>query len=293
VLTWLDARCRDGGLVLRIEDIDSPRVRPSAIKQTMEDLAWLGLNWDGEYLLQSTQLAAHQQALTQLIQADLVYPCICTRNDIAAAASAPHAGDEGPLYPGTCRDRFASFAAAEAASTSGVAWRFRVEQASHVAWQDLFAGQQSFQVDAQLGDFVVWKKDGAPAYQLAVVVDDAAQQVQQVIRGDDLLPSTARQILLNQALGFSDPEWGHIPLVVGLDGRRLAKRHGDTSLRSLRAQGVDALQVLQWVAKHSGLGADAALGNAKDIATWQSLALQAYQRCLVPSQPVLWRGEFV
>jgi glutamyl-tRNA synthetase len=240
LLAWLSVRSRGGTLLLRIEDIDGPRVKIGAAEQTFEDLRWLGLDWDGEPVWQGQRLPAYRTAAERLVTMGLAYPCVCTRKEIEDAASAPHEGiDDGPVYPGTCRGRFADRAAAVAASGREPALRFKVDVAA-VPFDDGFSGAQR---GAITGDFVVLKRDGGPAYQLAVVVDDSAQGVTEVLRADDLLPSTPRQLLLYRALGWPAPRFAHVPLVVGGDGLRLAKRHGDTSLRWLREQGVasDAL----------------------------------------------------
>ena len=235
LIAWLSARAAGGAVKLRIEDIDSPRIKPGAAEQALADLRWLGLDWDGEPVVQTARLAHYETALEALKCAELVYPCICTRSDVAAAASAPHAGEE-VTYPGTCAHRRAADALALRAEGKPFAWRFRVSDSP--AFTDLFAGEQRIDLARAGGDFVVWKSAGVPAYQLAVVVDDAAAGVTEVVRGDDLIPSTPRQLLLYRALGLSAPAFAHVPLVVGEDGRRLAKRHGDTRLSALRAAGV-------------------------------------------------------
>jgi glutamyl-tRNA synthetase len=234
---WLSARAQGGAVKLRIEDIDSPRVKPGAVEQALDDLRWLGLDWDGEPVVQSARLAHYEAALDVLKRQELVYPCTCTRSDVAAAASAPHAGEE-VTYVGTCALRRAGDAEALAADGRPFAWRFRITDSP--AFTDRFAGEQHIDLKRAGGDFVVWKSAGTPAYQLAVVVDDAAAGVTEVVRGDDLIPSTPRQLLLYRALGLTAPEFAHLPLVVGEDGRRLAKRHGDTRLSALRADGVSA-----------------------------------------------------
>ncbi|MGE3175333.1 MAG: tRNA glutamyl-Q(34) synthetase GluQRS [Planctomycetota bacterium] len=251
LLAWLSARSRGGTILLRVEDIDGPRVKPAATAAAIEDLRWLGLDWDGPVTVQSERLDRYADAVLRLEQRGLVYPCVCTRKEVEEAASAPHegAGLDGPVYPGTCRGRFATRAEAAAATGREPALRFRVDMAA-VPFADGFAGPQP---GAIAGDFVVQKRDLGPAYQLAVVVDDAEQGVTEVVRADDLLPSTPRQLLLYRALGLRSPRFLHLPLVVGADGLRLAKRHGDTSLRHLRAQGVDAAAVCGFLAALSGL----------------------------------------
>jgi glutamyl-tRNA synthetase len=235
LVAWLSARARGGAVRLRIEDIDSPRIRSGAAEEALADLRWLGLDWDGEPVVQTGRLPHYEAVLEVLKRRDLVYPCTCTRSDIAAAASAPHAGDE-VTYPGTCAHRRAADAAVLAHEGTSFAWRFRVMESP--SFTDRFAGEQRIDLKRVGGDFVVWKSANAPAYQLAVVVDDAAMGVTEVVRGDDLIPSTPRQLELYRALGLSPPEFAHVPLVVGEDGRRLAKRHGDTRLSALRAAGV-------------------------------------------------------
>ncbi|MFO0878035.1 MAG: tRNA glutamyl-Q(34) synthetase GluQRS [Gemmataceae bacterium] len=230
---WLSARSRGGTLRLRIEDIDSPRIKQGAAEQALEDLRWLGLDWDGEPIVQTTRLPLYHAALERLQHQNLVYPCTCTRSDIERAASAPHLDQEGPVYPGTCAGR----SPRDASQLGPHCWRFRLP-IDTPDFVDIFRGHCALDLHQVGGDFVVWKSSGTPAYQLAVVVDDADQGVTEVIRGDDLVPSTPRQVLLYRALRFTPPQFAHIPLVVGPDGRRLAKRHGDTRLCSLREAGV-------------------------------------------------------
>jgi glutamyl-tRNA synthetase len=237
LIAWLSARTQNGGVVLRMEDIDSPRIKPGAAQGAIDDLRWLGLDWDLGPIVQSERLLHYEQALEQLKARELVYPCTCTRTDVERAASAPHLEHEGPIYPGTCSHRSVAYA-----------WRLRTN-AETIAFDDGFRGPTSLNLHTIGGDFVVWKSAGTPAYQLAVVVDDAAQGITEVIRGDDLVASTPRQIALYHALGLTPPRFTHVPLVVGPDGRRLAKRHGDTRLSSLRDAGVSAdaiLGLLAW-----------------------------------------------
>jgi glutamyl-tRNA synthetase len=236
LVAWLSARSRGGAVRLRIEDIDSPRVKAGAAEQAAADLRWLGLDWDGDPVVQTERLPLYTAALGELKRREFVYPCTCTRADVAAAASAPHADHEGPTYPGTCAGRTAGDADRLAAEGRPFAWRFRVTHSP--PFTDRFAGEQRIDLREVGGDFVMWKSAGTPAYQLAVVVDDAATGVTEVVRGDDLIPSTPRQLLLYRALGLTAPAFAHVPLVVGEDGRRLAKRHGDTRLSALRDAGV-------------------------------------------------------
>lgn len=231
LIAWLAARSRGGRIVLRLEDIDSPRIKSWAVEQTYEDLRWLGLDWDEGPIVQTTRIHHYEEAIRQLQANELVYPCTCTRADIEAAASAPHVEHEGPAYPGTCAGRRVADAAD--LGLRPFAWRFRVHHSP--SFIDGFRGLIDVDLCQAGGDFVVWKSTGTPAYQLAVVVDDAAMNVTEVIRGDDLITSTPRQLLLYAALRQTPPSFTHVPLVVGPDGRRLAKRHGDTRLSSLRA----------------------------------------------------------
>lgn len=241
LIAWLSARSRGGRVVLRIEDIDSPRVKPGADRQACLDLHWLGLDWDEGPIVQTQRMEEHRAALTRLMEREFVYPCTCTRRDVERAASAPHLEHEGPIYPGTCAARCVH----DVRELVGrpYCWRFRVPAAAP-EFVDGFLGPTWIDLRQVGGDFVVWKAPvpdttgSLPSYQLAVVVDDAAQGVTEVIRGDDLIPSTPRQLLLYLALGLTPPRFVHVPLVVGSDGRRLAKRHGDTRLSALREAGV-------------------------------------------------------
>lgn len=247
LIAWASARAAGGTVRLRVEDIDVWRNKPNAVTEAIEDLRWLGLDWDGELVMQSSRLPAHEAALDELKRQELVYPCTCTRADIAGAASAPHAEHEGPTYPGTCAFR----RAADADSlTVPFAWRFRVTDSP--AFLDAYRGVTEVDLTQVGGDFVVWRAAKVPAYQLAVVADDAAAGVTEVIRGDDLVSSTPRQLLLYRALGLAPPTFAHVPLVVGEDGRRLAKRHGDTRLRELRQRGVTAERLLGLLAWSCG-----------------------------------------
>ncbi len=260
LLAWLAARSARGALVMRVEDLDPPRVRPGLEARILDELRWLGLGWDegpdlgggaGPYR-QSERGGRYQAALDRLQQAGLAYPCFCSRAEIAAASRAPHGpADDGPRYPGTCRE----LTAAEVARRSGTrppAWRLRVEPGA-VCFDDAVRGPCRFEPAVATGDFVVMRADGVAAYQLAVVVDDGAMGITEVVRGDDLLPSTARQLLLYAALGLPAPRFAHVPLVVGEDGERLAKRHRALSLSELREAGVAPGAVVGLLAASCGL----------------------------------------
>lgn len=253
LVNWVHARQQEWEIVLRIEDLDGPRVKTGASDQAIEDLRWLALSWDDGPFAQRGDLAPYQAALEKLAGEGDIYPCRCTRRKIEAAAlSAPH-GDEHELrYPGTCRPALAGPTTYE--PTANVAWRLRVPDGV-TSFTDNFAGRHNQDIQQTTGDFLVATKDGLPSYQLAVVVDDARQGIDRIVRGDDLLGSTHRQLLLQQRLGLTPtPEYWHLPLVVGADGRRLAKRHGDSRLSHYRELGVPAERIIGLVAEWCGIG---------------------------------------
>jgi glutamyl-tRNA synthetase len=224
--------------VLRVEDLDPPRVVPGSAERILEDLAWLGLDWNGEVVWQSKRSAAYEEAIAKLAARGLIYPCDCSRAEIARIASAPHAGED-LVYPGTCRDRDPSRHLRRAP-----ALRFRVPDDAVVEFLDEVAGARREEVRHEVGDFVLKRGDGVYAYQLAVAVDDAAAGVTHVLRGADLLASTARQILLLRELGLRAPTYGHVPMVVAPDGARLAKRTQGATIRSLRDAGISASEIV-------------------------------------------------
>ena len=217
------ARARDGAFLLRIEDIDAGRSRPEFVDGVIEDMLWLGLEWDGEIVYQSERLDLYAEALERLKAAGLVYPCICTRADIAASASAPH-GEEGPVYPGTCRGT-------EVDLSKPHAWRLDMVKALSLSRES--RGAQAF------GDVVLARKDAPASSHLAVVVDDAAQGVTDVVRGADLLAATHVHRLLQTLLDLPMPRYHHHELLTDESGRRLAKRHGAPTLADLRHGGAD------------------------------------------------------
>lgn len=236
---------REGWRVLmRVEDLDGPRMKTGAAEEALEDLRWLGLEWEEPVVYQSQRELIYLAALEQLISAGAVYPCTCTRKDIELAGGAPHGDDGVQAYPGTCCNRWASADHAAKKSARPVAWRVHVT-GDPITVEDAFAESRTFNLAETCGDFVVFRNEGSAAYQLAVAVDDAEAGVDRVVRGDDLLESAARQMHLRGILGIGeDPEYWHVPLVVGADGRRLAKRHGDTRLARYRDAGVAVERML-------------------------------------------------
>ena len=253
LIAYWAARKSDAELVLRIDDLDSPRVKSWAVQQAIDDLRWLGIKWDRQPVHQTTNVQAYTQAIERLTDArtGAAYPCTCTRKDIENARSAPHESrfrDEGIVYPGTC----ANFTSGDCVPAEKHCWRLRVDD-QLLSYLDLVFGEQSCQPDRDLGDFPITTKDEQATYQLAVVIDDMLQEVDFVVRGSDLIASTFRQLLIHRRLGLQPPQYAHVPLVVGLDGRRLAKRHGDTRLSQYRDSGVAAEQIVGWAAHSLGL----------------------------------------
>ena len=278
MVAWLQARAAGGRVILRIEDLDHPRDKPGAAAQAVEDLRWLGFDWDEEYV-QSERREVYRAALHRLVDAGLAYPCICSRRDVEAAQSAPHDGEQ-LRYPGTCRGRFASWDDAFAAKGAAPCWRFRTPPGMVVAFDDIFAGRVEQDVEAALGDFPLARDPDGAGYTLAVVVDDATMGVTEVVRGDDLLAATPAQMLLQRALGLPTPAYCHVPLMVGPDGRRLAKRHGDTRIASCR---------------RAGLAPEAVIGRLAATCGWaergESVSLEAllprFDLATIPHAPIM------
>lgn len=235
------ARMHGGELILRMDDLDRSRSRPEFVDGAIEDLRWFGVSWSegpdcggpaGPYS-QSARMDRYAGALATLVDRGFVFPCRCSRKDIRLAIQAPHAGDEEPLYPGTCRAPVAE----RDPATVGVTWRFRVPDGESIGFVDRCRGPVGWIAGRDFGDFVVWRQDGVPGYQLACVLDDAAMGITEVVRGEDLLLSTARQLLLYRALGLAPPDFFHGPLMTDEQGVRLAKRHAALGLRQLREAG--------------------------------------------------------
>lgn len=283
LLAWLFARASGRRFLMRIEDLDRARDAGSAARQ-LEDLERLGIDWDGEPVLQSERGADHEAAIARLDAAGLVYECTCTRRDILAAPSAPHAPPGA--YPGTCRDRSPEERriAREAIAPRRPALRLRApEGVASLGFDDLILGPTRGDID----DLVLRRGDGTVAYNLAVVVDDAAMGVDQIVRGDDLAPSTPRQILLQRLLGLPTPpavEYAHVPLVLGPSGARLAKRDGAVTLADLREQGVDAEEVL------AALAVSLDLAKSGERITAAQL-LGRFDPAALPRDPWVWAGR--
>ena len=264
MLAWLFARSAGSGFLVRMEDLDYGRVKPGVAEEQLADLAAIGLDWDGEVAYQSARLDLYGDAIATLRREGRIYECYCTRAEIREAASAAH----GPLpegaYPGTCLRLTATELGEKRAFGRPPALRVRAD-AAHVRFEDRLHGAQEGVVD----DFVVERNDGAPAYNLAVVVDDADQGIEEVVRGDDLLDSTPRQLFLAGLLRVSPPRHAHVPLVLGPDGARLAKRHGDVTLRE-----VLPAAARKWMAETLGFDFDPAGFDPRRI----------------PGDPTIWRG---
>lgn len=243
------ALAANGTLVMRNEDLDQQRSKPEYARAMLEDLRWLGIRWQegpdlgGPYAPyeQGQRRKLYLEAWRRLVEAQVVYPCRCSRKDLARSAQAPHDEDDEPVYPGTCRPK-GKITVQE--SPQGLNWRFRVPDGLEITFNDGQFGPQSYLAGRDFGDFLVWRRDDVPAYQLAVVVDDAAMRITEVVRGADLLRSTARQILLYRALGLTPPAWYHCPLMMDEHGQRLAKRHDSLSLKTLQQQGMRAEDVI-------------------------------------------------
>jgi glutamyl-tRNA synthetase len=322
LVTWWLARQAQAEVIMRMEDLDAGRAKPESVAQAYEDLRWLGMDWDRGpgandqsgmgSLVQSERAAAgvYADVIEKLWQANKVFPCTCTRADLHAAvgagASAPHEGEGQPRYPGTCRIpmeanpcvqvmplpgqtvttwRPPSAAVAQWKSAAGkpVCWRFQVDPGI-TRFDDAILGPQAFDVSAEIGDFPITRFDGTPAYQLAVVTDDAAMGIDCVIRGDDLLSSTPRQILIYEALGAPVPIFAHVPLVVGTDGKRLAKRHGESRIAQFREQGVKPERVVGWAAWRSGQ-----IEKPEEMATKEMVG--RFDLAKLPRERVVMTGE--
>jgi len=286
LLAWLACKSRGGRMVFRLEDLDPARSRPEFAEGLLRDLSWLGLSWDegpdvgGPYgpYRQSERLHLYQEAAERLAARGLVYPCFCTRKELRTLASAPHAGEAGPAYPGTCAGLTPGECAAREAAGRRPALRLRCPDEG-VRFVDLARGELCLS-PADLGDVAIRRSDRVWAYQLAVVADDAAMRISQVVRGDDLLDSTPRQVLLFHLLGAPTPEFLHVPLLVDEEGQRLAKRHAALSLAALRDAGVAAAAATGWLGFAAGLLPEPAPCRAEDL-------LPLFDPARLPRGPVM------
>lgn len=280
LINWAAARQSGWRVVMRLDDLDSPRVKPGADQQAMADLQWLGLDWDGQPIYQTHDLDRYQIAINLLRSKGLVYPCPATRSEVIAAAAAPHVDEHEVRYPGLYRPPTAPPIPPDVQTALRV-----IVPDGLTTFTDEFQGPQAIDVQASVGDFIVESKSGVPAYQLAVVVDDSAAAVNCIVRGDDLMNSTARQLYLYKALGFSfRPRYWHVPLVYGADGHRLAKRHGDTRVNSYRQLGVQPERIIGLIAYWSGLCSERRLLSAQEFK-------KAFSWSALPREPVTMTQE--
>ncbi len=267
LLAWLQTRLAEGCFVLRMEDLDRPRVRKGSAAQILDDLDWLGLDWDegpgvggeaGPYE-QSARHGLYAFALARLREIETVFRCVCSRKDVNNAASAPH-GPDGPIYPGTCRFR----GAARKTANGRAAWRYRVDRQT-VSVDDVLVGSIEQDLGRDVGDFVVQRADGLFAYHLAVVVDDALMGITDVVRGADLLHSTPRQLALFEALGLPAPRYWHVPLMTDSRGDRLSKRDGSDSVSLFRERGGTAAELVGELAASVGLSPRGQALSAREL----------------------------
>jgi glutamyl-tRNA synthetase len=286
---WAIARNGGWRVLMRIEDLDAGRVRPGAAAQLLDDLRWLGLDFDDEPVFQSHDLEPYRSAMHTLAAQRLAYRCDLTRKQVQMAASAPHADTGEQRYDASLRP--SSFEAFRF-DRQNANYRFATEP-HEIGIEDQFAGRSTHDPHAEVGDIIIWTKAGVPAYQLAAVVDDARQGVTDVVRGDDLLPSAARQTLLYRALGLVPPTWWHLPLVTAEDGRRLAKRNDDSHIARCRAEGVRPERIIGLMAHWCGIAEDPREMSAAEFAA-------AFEIKRMPRTPVafgprqqrwLWRDQ--
>ncbi len=290
LIAWLQARLAPMPFILRMEDLDLPRVKSGSSEQIIADLHWLGLDWDegpdvcgpAAPYNQSARTSYYQQAFDQLLDKGVIYPCYCSRKDIQQAASAPHSHEHGPIYPGTCRDPQVRAEMEQRHPDKAAAWRYRVP-ARTITFEDQVVGSVSQTLNREVGDFVIKRADALFAYQLAVVVDDGMMGITDVVRGADLLDSTARQIELFEALGYPVPNFWHVPLMVDEAGARLSKRDGADSLELWRQQGKSAEAVIGHLAFTIGLIDEAQSLSAHELL--QGLTLDGLRRSLIAATP--------
>ena len=279
LLAWLFARSAGSRFLLRVEDLDVGRVREPFVAQQLDDLRALGLDWDGEPVRQSDRIHLYEAALRRLQEAGRVYRCFCSRREVREAASAQHGEAPEGAYPGTCRERPPAESERRAEAGEPFALRLRAERAE-VTIADRLHGERTDLVD----DVVLRRRDRAFAYNLAVVVDDADQGVEEVVRGGDLLPATAAQALLCDLLGLARPAWAHVPLVLGPDGERLAKRHGAVTLADLARGGRSAADAVAWMAASLDLAPPGESVTPADL-------LPRFDPAELPTTPTTFTGD--
>ena len=278
LLAWLFARSAGSAFLMRIEDLDRDRVREEFVETQFNDIRSLGIDWEGEPIRQSERADAYEEALEQLRAQGLVYPCFCSRREVREAASAQHGEVPEGVYPGTCRELDPAEAERRIAGGDEHALRLRAGLAE-VTFTDRLHGEQIGVAD----DVVLRRRDGVVSYNLAVVVDDAAQEVEEVVRGDDLLPATAAQALLCDLLGIERPTWAHVPLVLGPDGDRLAKRHGAVTLDDLAEEGYGPADAVVWMARTLELAAPGEQVTTRDL-------LARFDPGRIPTEPTTFSG---
>lgn len=295
VVNWALARQKGWEIAFRIDDLDTPRNKERADLQAIEDLSWLGLDWDSEPLYQRADLQPYHDAIAQLQEQGRVYACTCTRREIESAQSAPHGDDHELRYPGTCRPTHTAqpTPSRDSPSSKRDDFALRVIVPDELTtFIDAYLGEQTVNVQQEVGDFVIQSKAQLPSYQLATVIDDARQGVTDVVRGDDLIRSTGRQMMLYRFLGEHlavhlanvQPRYWHLPLVIGEDGRRLAKRHGDMRIAFYRENGVPPERIIGLLAKWSGLLADRKTLSATEFA-------DGFDIGALPNQPAVFTEE--
>jgi glutamyl-tRNA synthetase len=278
LLAWLFARSAGSEFLLRIEDIDRDRVREEFVESQLTDIRSLGIDWDGMPVRQSERAADHEAALSRLQDRGLVYPCFCSRREVREATSAQHGEAPEGLYPGTCRELDPAEADRRVKAGDEYALRLRAELAE-VTFADRLHGELTEPADV----VVLRRRDGVVAYTLAVVVDDDGQGVEEVVRGDDLLPATAAQALIYDLLELERPTWAHVPLVLGPDRERLAKRHGAVTLSELAAEGIRPADVVVWMARTLELAAPAEQVTARDL-------VGRFDPARIPTEPITFQG---
>lgn len=292
LLAWLDIRRQNGTMVLRMEDLDPDRSRPEYARQMMDDLLWLGLDWDegpekgGPYgpYSQGERRALYEAAVKRLNEQGLVYPCYCTRAELHAT-QAPHAGESEPVYSGVCRQMTDAEKQQKFALGRKPSLRLAVPDRV-ISFQDGIYGSVSQNLAADCGDFIIRRSDGVHAYQLAVVADDGAMAISRVVRGSDLLASTPRQLFLYEKLGLKPPQFAHVPLLIGPDGHRLSKRQKDLSLAALRGRGVSPYAIIGYLAWKAGINAKNQPIAARDL-------VPRFTLDSISQHPVIATGELI